>query len=219
MSMTDLVRIFVPKRSPGFLLVLLGFMSLYLIAGLSDRIQTVVLYLGIAFVFVITLSGIALMFRAETVVSLSNEPSLSVESSDIEQAVGQLGKNYDILRRQVTQGFILAGTFMALGILVILTGSLGDMFGFTRSTSNLTTVAGVIVEVVSGLGLYLFKETFKQLNSTSDKLHEMWKILAAFKKAEELPETLKGNVVVGLIERLVDLPNPGYKASQSNVGQ
>ena len=69
---------------------------------------------------------------------------------------------------------------MALGILVILAGSLGEMFGFTKTASNLTTVAGVVVEAVSGLGLYLFKETFKRLNVTSDRLHDMWKILAAF---------------------------------------
>ena len=65
---------------------------------------------------------------------------------------------------------------MAVGISVIITGSLGEMFGFTKSASNLTTIAGVVVEAVSGLGLYLFKETFRQLNSTSEKLHEMWKI-------------------------------------------
>lgn len=57
------------------------------------------------------------------------------------------------------EGFVLAGTFMALGILVILAGSVGEMFGFTKAASNLTTVAGVVVEAISGLGLYLFNDS------------------------------------------------------------
>jgi hypothetical protein len=62
------------------------------------------------------------------------------------------------------------------------------------------------VEAVSGLGLYLFKETFKRLNSTSDRLHEMWKILAAFQKAETLSEEKKSEVIVSLISKLVETP-------------
>lgn len=104
---------------------------------------------------------------------------------------------------------------MALGILVILTGSLGDMFGFTKFTSNLTTVAGVIVEVVSGLGLYLFKEPFKQLNATSDKLYDMWKILAAFKKTESLSEERRTEVVISLINKLVELPPASTRSAHA----
>lgn len=97
---------------------------------------------------------------------------------------------------------------MALGVLVILTGAVGDMFGFKKETINLTTVAGVIVEAVSGIGMYLFNRTFQQLNTTSDRLHELWKLLAAFKKAEALPENERGTVIVGLINRLVESSAP-----------
>ncbi len=152
------------KGSPGVGLVALGFITIYFVVGFrSDAEPTVITYLAVGFGFLVTLAGIALLFRdLGRSDSVESELSLSIGSSDIEHAVNQLGKNYDILRRQATQGFVLAGTFMALGILVILAGSLGEMFGFTKSASNLTTVAGVIVEVISGLGLYLFKETFKR---------------------------------------------------------
>jgi hypothetical protein len=53
---------------------------------------------------------------------------------------------------------------------------------------------------------FLFKETYKRLNTTSDRLHEMWKILAAFKKAEGLPEEQRTNVTMRLIDRLVEMP-------------
>lgn len=196
------------KTSPGGVLVLLGFMMIYFltVVRLGDKAPDIVDYLGIGFGFLVTIAVIFLLFRG-----LSQSGDVVAEesvagSSDIEHAVAPLGKNYDILRKQATQGFVLAGTFMALGILVILAGSLGEMFGFTKTAGNLTTVAGVVIEAVSGLGLNLFKETFKRLNATPDRLHEMWKLLAAFRKAEELSEEKKADVVIGLINRLVDLP-------------
>jgi hypothetical protein len=191
--------------SPGFALIVLGFATIYFLALRGTSEPNVFNYLTIAFAFLVALAGIVLMFRRGGSGAIISDAglSLSVGSSDVEQAVSQLGKNYDILRKQAMQGFVLAGTFMGLGILVILTGSLGEMFGFTKAASNLTTVAGVIIEVVSGLGLYLFKETFKQLNSTSEKLHDMWKILAAFKKADTLPDDRKTDVTIDLINKLV----------------
>jgi hypothetical protein len=180
---------------------------IYFVAGVRGNSDpTTITYLAVGFGFLVTLAGIFLLFRDLSRPTLSESELDVVGSSDIEHAVRQLGKNYDILRRQATQGFVLAGTFMALGILVILAGSLGEMFGFTKAAGNLTTVAGVIVEAVSGLGLYLFKETFKRLNSTSDRLHEMWKILAAFQKAETLSEEKKSEVIVSLISKLVETP-------------
>jgi hypothetical protein len=196
------------KTSPGGVLVLLGFMTIYFLVGvrLGDREPNIIDYLGIGVGFMVTIAGIFLLFRSLGDFTVTTAEETYVGSSDIELAVAQLGKNYDILRKQATQGFVLAGTFMALGILVILAGSLGEMFGFTKTAGNLTTIAGVVIEAISGLGLYLFKETFKRLNATSDRLQEMWKLLAAFKKAEDLPEDKKSDVIIGLINRLVEVP-------------
>ena len=195
------------KSRPGLALVAVGFITIYFVVGLSSDLKpTPVMYLVVGFSFLVTLAGIALLFRDLGQLAPSDSELDIVGSSDIEHAVRQLEKNYDILRRQATQGFVLAGTFMALGILVILAGSLGEMFGFTEAAGNLTTVAGVIVEAVSGLGLYLFKETFKMLNSTSDRLHHMWRILAAFQKAETLPDEKKSEVIISLINKLVEAP-------------
>ncbi len=199
------------KRSPGLNLILIGFIAIYAIAFLGSQHNTSlqIIYLTFAFSFLVALAGIILMFyemRKKTLV-LGSTSSVA-NASDLEMAVTQLGKNYDILRQQATQGFILTAIFMALGVLVILTGAVGDMFGFKKETSNLTTMAGVIVEAVSGIGMYLFNRTFQQLNTTSDRLHELWKLLAAFKKAEALPENERGTVIVGLINRLVESSAP-----------
>ena len=196
------------KRSPGLVLVLIGFMAIYTSATLSSFRDTSAnfTYLIFAFAFLVALAGVALMFKElrSGASSLDVSAVSMAEASDLEMAVGQLGKNYDILRQQATQGFILAAVFMALGVLVILTGAVGDMFGFKKEASNLTTVAGVVVEAISGLGMYLFNRTFRQLNTTSDRLHELWRLLAAFKRAESLPEANRAEVISKLIDRLVE---------------
>ena len=196
------------KRSPGLTLVLVGFTAIYAMATLSSLKETSLgfAYLVFGFAFFVALAGIALMFRELRVGnSVVGNGAVSVaESSDLEMAVTQLGKNYDILRQQATQGFILAAIFMALGVLVILTGAVGDMFGFKKEASNLTTISGIVVEAVSGIGMYLFNRTFQQLNVTSDRLHDLWKLLAAFKRAEALPEGPRTEVITGLINKLVE---------------
>ncbi|MCW5206615.1 hypothetical protein VU08_06770 [Desulfobulbus sp. F5] len=199
------------KRSPGLNLVLIGFTVIFLIANLALKHNTSpqIIYLTFAFSFLVALSGIVLMFGEMRKENLALEATSSVATaSDLEMAVTQLGKNYDILRQQATQGFMLAAIFMALGVLVILTGAVGDMFGFKKEASNLTTVAGVVVEAISGLGMYLFNRTFQQLNTTSDRLHELWKLLAAFKRAEALPENDRRTVIVDLIKKLVESSAP-----------
>lgn len=196
------------KRSPGLTLVLIGFMAIYAIATFSSFRETSLglAYLVFGFAFFVALAGISLMFRELRVGNsvVGNREVSVAESSDLEMAVSQLGKNYDILRQQATQGFILAAIFMALGVLVILTGAVGDMFGFKKEASNLTTISGIVVEAISGIGMYLFNRTFQQLNVTSDRLHDLWKLLAAFKRAEALPEGPRTEVITGLINKLVE---------------
>jgi hypothetical protein len=199
----------ISKRSSGFVLVTLGFATIYALVGVSgirNQEASLPVYLGLGFAFVLALAGIVMMFlelkaQGREAVNIGSSPA---ETADLEHAVSQLSKNYDILRRQATQGFILAGTFMALGICVILAGAVGDMFGFARQGLNLTTVAGIVIEVVSGLGLYLFDKTFKELNTTSERLHKTWRILAAFKKAEALPEERKAEALISLIGKLTE---------------
>ena len=73
----------------------------------------------------------------------------------------------------------------------------------TAKAGSSSVVVGGVVEVVSGLGFFLFKQTFERLNVTSDRLHETWRLLAAFKKAEALPEEKRSDVTIRLIELLV----------------
>jgi hypothetical protein len=133
-------------------------------------------------------------------------PLAAPSTGDLENAIIQLNKNHELLRRQTTQGFLLACAFMSLGLLVILAGSVGDLFGLTQESNRLAIVAGILTEFISATGLAVYALNFRRLNLTHDRLHESWKILAAFKQAKDLPEDRRSEVLVSLVEALVAVP-------------
>ena len=195
------------QRSRGLVLVVLAFAIVFGAVQINppESGPTMVVYCAIGFAVLLAVAGIAFVFLELRLASSPTNGDVAVaDVDDLQHVVKQLGRNYDVLRRQATQGFIFAGTFMALGLCVILAGAVGNLFGFTTQGINLTTVAGVVVEMVSALGLYLFNQTFRQLNATSDKLHESWRILAAFNQAEKLPDDKRVQVIEKLITTLIE---------------
>ena len=160
---------------------------------LKSSTPTSIHYIGTGVSVILVIAGIWMMFYQLK----SEDKTLSIttdsdgKAAAPEHAVIQLSKNYEVLRRQTTQGFILAGTFMALGLLVILSGSLGELFGLTKEGSNLTTIAGMIMEFISGTSLFIYRINFKRLNETSDKLESTWRILTAYRLTDDLPEEKK----------------------------
>lgn len=190
------------KRTPGGSLVFMGFTMVCLVAVSPLRsTSTTLSYLALGFGFVTAAFGIALVYREARATDAEAQP-LAASTSDLEHAVGQLNRNYEVLRRQATQGFLLAGLVMVLGLLVVLAGAVGEMFGFTAQGANLTTIAGIVVEAISGLGLILFRQTFHRINEISDRLHDTWRVLAAFRKAEALSEARRDAVMEQLIVAL-----------------
>lgn len=123
--------------------------------------------------------------------------------SNIAEAVDSVRKNYGFLQEQTSYGIVLSGTLMALGVLVIVAGCLGEMLGSSKATGNLSTVAGVVIEVAAGFGLYLFRKSFNRLNQTFDRLHELGTLQAEFREIKKLPDKEKTKAVDELIDRWV----------------
>jgi hypothetical protein len=190
----------------GPLLIVLGTLAIFTLTLRSTTIGFQV-YVGSGIGVFLISAGIVMMFwqlRQEVLTEDAEAPTAS--SAQPEHAVNQLSKNYEVLRRQTTQGFILAGVFMSLGLLVILSGSAGQFFGFTAQGSNLTTVAGVIMEFISGTSLLIYRLKFKRLNETSDRLDATWRVLTAHRLAETLPEEKKAEATIKLIDALIAAP-------------
>lgn len=200
----DPLRMLVRRESQGPALIVIGCTLLYFISSRTSE-QPSLIYYGFAVLLgVIVLAGIVMTFyqlrRGE--IQVQQEP-LPESSDQLEHAVTQLSKNYELLRRQSTQGFLLAAVFMLLGLVVILSGSVGQMFGFTKTGSDLASVAGIISEFISGTALLVYRVNFKRLNETSDKLHQTWKMLTAYRLADRLPDEQKAEATMSIIKALL----------------
>jgi hypothetical protein len=194
------------RRSLGLPLVMLGFFVVYFNTLESQERLTRGGYLVFGFGGALTLAGLAFMaVELRRIGTPTVDVQSAVSSSDLELTIQQLAKNLDIQRGQASQGFIAALAMMVLGTGVVLAGATGHLLGISGDASRLTTVAGVIVEVISGLGMVLFRSTSSRLNRTSESLLEIWKLFAAFKHAETLPEAERTQVQIRLIGRLVGL--------------
>jgi Na+/melibiose symporter-like transporter len=196
------LRMLSRRETQGPALIVIGCLLLFSIRS-SD--STSPIFYGFAVLLgLIVLAGILMTFhqlrRAE--IQVEQEP-LPESSDQLEHAVTQLSKNYELLRRQSTQGFILASVFMLLGLIVILSGSVGQLFGFASTSSNLTSVAGIISEFISGTALLIYRINFKRLNETSDKLQQMWKMLTAYRLTAKLPEEQKATATMSVINALL----------------
>ncbi len=105
---------------------------------------------------------------------------------DLEHALTQLGRNYELQRKQTMQGFVFALIMSGLGLVVILVGALGEMFGLTSQTGNISVIAGIIIEFINATALLVYRQNFQRLNAISDRLNDTWKILTAFKQVKQL---------------------------------
>jgi hypothetical protein len=126
--------------------------------------------------------------------------------ADLEMMIARLGRSYDALHKQATNGFVLTCTFFVLGVFLLLGAAAGDFFGMSKQANGFFAIAGLVVETFSAFGAYWFHRAIRRLNATADRLQDLWRLLAAFKKAEELPIGPRSDLVTTLINRLVE-PN------------
>jgi hypothetical protein len=130
--LSEIFLVLTQRKAPGSALIILGCALLYLLSQKVSENPSPLLYGFAALLAAIVLAGVVLMFRELGATELATQATPLPKSSDqLEMAVVQLSKNYELLRRQSTQGFILAAVFMILGIIVILSGSVGQLFGLT----------------------------------------------------------------------------------------
>jgi hypothetical protein len=125
------------------------------------------------------------------------------DQGDAVYLVQQLSRNFDILRAQTNQGFLLSGIFMAIGLLIIIASLFAPSLGLkTEGVDNLGVLSGVVTEFISGSALLLYRINFSRLNQTSDRLDDAWRVLAAFNLTRELPEEKKADATMQLISSL-----------------
>lgn len=116
----------------------------------------------------------------------------------------ELTKNYELLRKQTGLGFKITYLFMAFGFLIVLTGSLGKLFGYVLEGTDLAIIAGILLEFISGTALLVYRTNSQRLNSTSDKLLQYLMWLIIIEKIETLPIDKRVNITVNSIIPLIE---------------
>ena len=115
--------------------------------------------------FLVVLAGLALIFKqftANTGLVTSTAPAEGQE--DANYVVQQLNRNFEILRAQTNQGFLLSGLFMAVGLVLIVTSVFAPAFGLkAEGVTSLGVLAGVVTEFISGTALVLYRANFSRL--------------------------------------------------------
>jgi hypothetical protein len=170
----------------------------------------------------LAVAGVLLMFRQLA----ASSRMVAVESPDSEDAsyvVRQLSRNFEVLRAQTNQGFLLSGVFMAVGLLILVGSLFAPSLGLkTEGVSGLGTLAGIVTEFISGTALVLYRLNFARLNQTSDRLDDAWRVLAAYKLTRELPEDKKAEATLHLIDSLTKrantAPNPDARQERPRAG-
>lgn len=188
----------------GPFLVSIGLIIIYLWSMRVEADPSYTDYVILGSSVFLLIAGVLLMFRQLTSSSrLTQGDSSSEPSSDADYVVRQLSRNYEILRSQTNQGFLLSGAFMAVGLLVIVGSLFAPSLGLTTGgVNNLGMIVGTVTEFISGTALLLYRLNFKRLNETSDRLDDAWRVLAAYNLTRELPDEQKADATLRLISSL-----------------
>jgi len=205
----------------GPFLIFVGAYSLFgLGLGSSGSGTSPLEYTRVVVGSILVLAGIAMMFvQLRSDFDTIRGTATTEPSPQPEYTVSQLSLNYELLRRQTTQGFVLSGVFMALGLLVILSGSAGALFGFTKTGTDLTSVAGIIMEFISATALLIYRLNFSRLNDTTDKLDSAWRVLTAHRLSADLPDDQRPGATLRLIDALLREPVTSARSDSSSQGR
>lgn len=201
MERLSVFSLLVRKQNFGIILVFAGIMTITLPRKVNSGNSTLDMVVTLTPVMLV-ISGILAIFLEMQRKDLKVYNASATLESDINQAISQLSKNYDILRKQTIHGFTISGIFMSLGLIIILVGITGEFFKLEGNTKIIATASGIAVEFISGTALLLYRLNFKRLNETSDKLLSTWKLLTAFEKAGQLTPERKDEVHIDLIKKL-----------------
>lgn len=146
------------------------------------------------------------------------------EYSDRIKVVAEEGENTDILekmklklvdikeyyswsRRQAKISFIFSMIMSVFGLLLVFISVIFIINGNIEiSISLVTAIGGILVELLSGFVLILYKNSMVQLNYYHQSLHEDERFLSSISLVKNLSdETLKNEVIIEIIKSELEL--------------
>lgn len=113
--------------------------------------------------------------------------------------VRELREYYIISKRQATNAFSASLIVCFLGFIVYIAGIIVFVIS-GENTLVLTTIAGTIVEVISGLFFWLYRHAIKQLNIYHQRLGSTEKYLTAIRLVDKMGQDKQDDMYKHIIE-------------------
>ena len=116
--------------------------------------------------------------------------------------VSELREYYVISKQQARKSFSAALFICFFGIIIYLLGIISYMI-FNKDILVISIVGGTVVEVISGLFFWLYREATKQLGVYHQRLGSTEKYLIVIQIIRELPEDKRAEIYRNLIFSLL----------------
>ena len=130
------------------------------------------------------------------------------ESQDIRtlmfENLKELKEFYVICKQQIRKSFSAAMFSCFAGFMLFVLAVITFLLGGNNSASFMAGLSGAIVEIVSGLYFWMYKETSKQLGKYHKRLEATEKYLIALQIIEMLPEENRSEQYGKLIDYIFE---------------
>ena len=126
---------------------------------------------------------------------------------DVIENLKELKEFYVICKQQIRKSFSAAMFSCFAGFMLFVLAVVLFLLGGNNSASFMAGLSGAIVEIVSGLYFWMYKETSKQLGKYHKRLEATEKYLIALQIIEMLPEENRSEQYGKLIDYIFDNAN------------
>lgn len=175
-------------------LVIYGLFGTGIVNSTNLILNIVFIFVGIALIVMLLMGVYGLIFKPQNSIK-------KINMEDIEGAYTELNMNYKILRNQVQAGFVFSIVALLIGLLIISYSVIMTFGGY--KIDNLYIISGIIIEFISGTFFIVYKINFNRLNTISDELFKMWKIIISLKEIKNLEGNNKIEMTKVLIEKMI----------------
>ncbi|MBD5534505.1 MAG: hypothetical protein HDQ99_02370 [Lachnospiraceae bacterium] len=150
----------------------------------------------------------------EIVKIIQNQPDYDVFKL-LYKNVRESTEYYIISKRQANKSFILAIISCVFGVVIYICGFLIVAIS-NKDIAIFTTIAGTVVELVSGLSFWMYNKSLKQLNEYHKRLSSTEKYLISIQMADKMETTKREGMYSWIIERVM-LADPDNYQFRQNV--
>ncbi|HEC78697.1 MAG TPA: hypothetical protein ENI34_06095 [candidate division WOR-3 bacterium] len=118
--------------------------------------------------------------------------------------VAELKGYYTTNKQQAKNAYNSALFVCFLGFTIFIIGvAINYLSPAKKTIIPYATLAGAIVEVISGLFFWLYSQTVKQINTFHDKLIETQRYLAAIQIAKSISDENRDKVYANIVDKLM----------------